>query len=116
MALLGHRKLFCHGNKTMEKFHQPKQLFYSIQNMQRIKLVSGPLTKQDRPSPEGWGWSWDDEILSWTPSLLYRLWTTLTIASKACAELMKCDCKSKSGCGARCGCKKANWNSVVVSV
>ena len=32
----------------MEKFHQPKQLFYSIQNMQRIKLVSG----QDRPSPE----------------------------------------------------------------
>ena len=36
----------------------------------------------------------------------YRLLTTLTIASKACAELMKCDCKSKSGCGARCGCKK----------
>ena len=70
-------QLFCHGNKTMEKFHQPKQLFYSIQNMQRIKLVSGPLTKQDRPSPEGLGWSWDDEILSWTPSLLYRLWTTL---------------------------------------
>ena len=30
----------------------------------------------------------------------YRLLTTLTIASKACAELMKCDCKSKSGCGA----------------
>ena len=34
---------------------------------------------------------------------------SITIASKACAELMKCDCKSKSGCGARCGCKKANW-------
>ena len=66
-------QLFCHGNKTMEKFHQPKQLFYGIQNMQCIKLVSGSLTKQDRPSPEGWGWSWDDEILSWTPSLLYGL-------------------------------------------
>jgi hypothetical protein len=33
------------------------------QQKQLIKLVSGPLvqlTQQDRPSPEGWGWSWDD--------------------------------------------------------
>ena len=67
--------------------------------------TTSELTKQDRPSPEGWGWSWDDKILSWTP-----VWTTLPIASKACAELIKCGCKSKNGCGARCGCKKANWS------
>ena len=49
-------------------------------------------------------WSLDDKTLSWTP-----VWTNLPIASKACAELIKCGCKSRSGCGARCGCKKANW-------
>ena len=38
--------------------------------------TTSQLTKQDRPSPEGWGWSWDDKILSWTP-----VWTTLPIAS-----------------------------------
>ena len=76
--------------------------------------TTSELTKQERPSPEGWGWSWDNEVLSWTP-----VWTTLPLASKACTELIKCGYKSKNDCGARCGCKKVNWsstNSVVATV
>ena len=67
--------------------------------------TTSELTKHDRPSPEDWTWSWDNEILSWTP-----VWAILPIACKACAELIKWDCKSNNGCGARCGCKKANWS------
>jgi len=35
-------ELFCHGNRIMENI-PPKQLKYSTQNMQHIKLISGPL-------------------------------------------------------------------------
>jgi len=35
--------LFCHRNRIIEKIPPTKQLKYSIQNMQHIKLVSGPL-------------------------------------------------------------------------
>ena len=99
-------ELFCHGKKTMEKIPPTKAAL--LQCLKRVAYqvgvwTSSELTKQDRPSPEGWGWSWDNEILSWTP-----VWTTLPIASKACTELIKCGRKSKNGCGARCGCKKAN--------
>jgi len=48
----------------------------------------------------------NDEIWSWTP-----VWTNLLpLASKACTELIEYGCKSRNGCGARCGCKKANWS------
>ncbi len=87
-------ELFCHGNRTMEKIPPTKAAL--LQHSKRAAYQAGvwttsQLTKQDRPSPEGWGWSWDDEILSWTP-----VWTTLPIASKACAELIKCGCTQSS--------------------
>ena len=60
-------------------------------------------TSQEVPAAEGWGWTWDEKTNSWSP-----VWTTLPIASNACAELINCGCKSKNGCGARCGCRKSN--------
>ena len=102
-------ELFCHGNRTMEKI--PPTQGALLQHLKRAIYQAGvwttsELTKQERPTPDGWGWSWDDEMLSWIP-----VWTALPIASKACAELVKCSCKSKNGCGASCGCKKARWTS-----
>ena len=96
-------ELFCHGNELMEKI--PPTQGALMQHSKRAAYPAGiwctsELSNQERPSPEGWGWSWDDKIRSWTP-----VWTTLPIASKACAELIKCGCKSKNVCGARCGCK-----------
>ena len=92
----------------MEKIPPTKAAL--LQHSKRAAYQAGvwttsELTKQDRPSPEDWGWGWDNEILSWTP-----VWTTLPLASKTCAELIKCGCKNNNGCGARCGCKKANWS------
>ena len=60
-------ELFCRGNKTMEKIPPTKAAL--LQHSKRAAYQAGvwttsQLTKQDRPSPEGWGWSWDDEILS----------------------------------------------------
>lgn len=101
-------ELFCHGNKTMEKLPPTKAalLQHSKRAVYQASVwTTGDRAKQNRPSPEGWGWTWDDDIKSWTP-----IWTTLPVASNACAELIKCGCKSKNGCGARCGCLKANWS------
>ena len=96
-------ELFCHGNKSMEI--QGALLQHSKRAAYQAGIwCTSELSNQERPSPEGWGWSWDDKIRSWTP-----VWTTILIARKACAELIKCGCKSKNGCGARCGCRKANW-------
>ena len=99
-------ELFCHGNKSMEKIPPTKVPFCSIRSVQHIKLVFGaPVTCQIRKGllqrvGVGVGTTKFDHGL---------LWTTLPIASKAYAELIKCGCKSKNGCGARCGCRKANW-------
>ena len=46
-------------------------------------------------SPEGWGWTLDEDSNSWVP-----VWNMLPVVSKACSELVKCSCKIQSGCGA----------------
>lgn len=63
-------ELFCHGNKTMEKIPPTKAAL--LQHAKRAAYqasiwTTSLLTKQERPSPEGWGWSWDGKLLSWTP-------------------------------------------------
>ena len=69
-------ELFCHGNKPTEKI-PPTLLQHSKRAAYQASVwTTSELTKQDRPSPEGWGWSWDNEILSWIP-----VWTTLPLAS-----------------------------------
>ena len=61
-------------------------------------------SKQHAPSPEGWGWTLDEDSQSWVP-----VWITLPVACDACSELVKCGCKSPKGCAARCACRKAKW-------
>jgi hypothetical protein len=51
------------------------------------------------PSHTNWGWHRDDNNM-WKP-----LWTTLPEASKACRELIKCNCKKKCS---RCRCVREN--------
>ena len=62
-------------------------------------------SQQTRPTPESWGWKWDECEKEWTP-----VWPTQPIASTACIELVKCGYKSEKGRGTRCTCKKANWS------
>ncbi len=51
--------------------------------------------EQHAPTPEGWGWTFNEQSRSWAP-----VWNTIPVASKACSELVKCSCKSQNGCGA----------------
>lgn len=51
------------------------------------------------PSPEDWGWMQHENQ--------YRpVWTTIDVAAKACAELIRCNCKSNKGCKS-CKCGKS---------
>ena len=99
------RELFCQKSRTMD--HIPPTQDALLQHMKRVAYQSGiwatsELAQQPTPSPEGWGWTLDEKTQVWLP-----VWSTLPMASKACNELIKCACKS--GCGARCSCKKSNW-------
>ncbi|KAK5916101.1 hypothetical protein CesoFtcFv8_001633 [Champsocephalus esox] len=103
--------MFCQKNRTME--HIPPTQDSLLQHLKRVAYQSGiwatsELTQQRTPSPEGYGWTLDRDSLVWLP-----VWSTLPMASAACTELVKCGCKSASGCGARCSCKKAHWKSTV---
>ena len=51
------------------------------------------LSEQRRPTPEDWGWILDEKK-NWIP-----VWNMLPIATKACSELVKCNCKNQNGCG-----------------
>lgn len=62
-------------------------------------------SQQNAPNPEDWGWTKKLNNESWVPA-----WNTLPIASKACTELVKCNCKSQRGCTGKCACKNARWN------
>ncbi len=99
------RELFCQKNKTMETIPPTQDAL--LQHCKRAIYQAGiwttsDLAQQQTPSPEGWGWTLDDD--KWLP-----VWTTQPVASEACSKLVKCGCKSDKGCGPRCSCKKANW-------
>ena len=99
---------FCHGNKTMENI--PPTADCLLQHARRAAYQASVWTTsehplQGRPTPESWGWTWNECDKKWAP-----VWITQPIANKACLELVKCGCQSKKGCGARCSCKKANWS------
>ena len=101
-------ELFCRDNKAMENIpptadallHHARRAAYQA----RVWATSEK-AQQRRPTPESWGWTWDENNKKWEP-----VWMTQGIASKACQELVKCGCKSEKGRGARCSCKKANWS------
>ncbi len=101
------KELFCQKNKAMENIPPTQDAL--LQHTRRVTLQAGIWTTCDKaqqqiPSPEGWGWTFNEETKSWVP-----VWNDLPIAAKACSELVKCGCKSTNGCGSRCSCKKANW-------
>ena len=99
------RELFCQKNKTMEHI-QPTQDSL-LQHAKRVAYQSGiwatcELAHQPTPSPEGCGWTLDGDSHVRRP-----VWSTLSMVSKACLQLGKCDCcRSASGCGGRSVCKK----------
>ena len=99
--------LYCQKEKTMENIPPTQDAL--LQHTRRVIYQAGIWStcdkwEQNLPSAEGWGWTFNRESQAWTPN-----WITRPIASKACSELIKCGCKSKSGCGTRCACKKAKW-------
>ena len=99
--------LFCQKERTMEKLPPTQDAL--LQHTKRVAFQAGiwcssNQTMLNAPPPEGWGWTITEEKI-WTP-----VWNTLPLTSKACSELVKCACKSISGCGTRCVCKKAGWN------
>ena len=101
------RELFCQKNKTMRQITSTQDSL--PQHAKRVAYQSGiwatcELAHQPTPSPEGCGWTLDGNSQVWRP-----VWSTLPMASKACLELVKCGCKSASGCGEMCSCKKAHW-------
>ena len=101
-------ELFCQGNKTMENI--PPTADCLLQHARRAAYqasvwATSEHPQQGRPTPESWGWTWNECDKKWAP-----VWITQPIANKACLELVKCGCQSKKGCGARCSCKKANWS------
>jgi 5'-3' exonuclease len=101
------KMLFCQKGKTMEALPPTQDAL--LQHLKRVVYQSGiwctsEKIQQQTPSPEGWGWTFNEENNAWAP-----VWNILPVASKACSELVKCGCKSQSGCGGRCACKKAKW-------
>ncbi len=101
------KELFCQKGKTMETL--PPSQDALLQHCKRVAYQSGiwctsEQSEQHAPSPDGWGWTLDEQSQSWVP-----VWNTLLVACKACSELAKCGCKSQRGCGTRCACRKANW-------
>jgi len=99
-------ELFCRENRLMENI--PPTSDALLQHARRATYqasvwASSHNVQQNRPTPESWGWKWDEHSKEWTP-----VWTTLPMASSACMDLVKCSCKSEKGCGTRCGCRKAN--------
>ena len=65
--------------------------------------VSSTLDNSDPilPSLAAWGWEIIDDNSPWTPC-----WTTLSEASKAYQEPLRCGCKKS--CTKRCKCFKVN--------
>lgn len=97
------RDMFCQKSKSMDAIPPTQDAL--LQHAKRASYQTGiwatcDQPQQQAPSPENWGWMLDKESRSWTP-----VWTTLPVASKACRELVKCSCKTDSGCS-RCSCGK----------
>ena len=97
--------LFCQKSRTMEKLPLTRDAL--LQHSKRAAYQAGVWSISDRsehkcPTPEGWGWTLKGQSLSWKP-----VWSMLPIASKACSELVKCNCKSQIGCVGRRACRKA---------
>ena len=110
-----------------------KELFTRGRSIEKIPPTSGTLLQHDRraafqgghcwgktadkqmllPPPELWGWhkkSVDGQYV--------LLWTLDPIASKACKQLIKCNCSMKDGifrCNGRCSCRRSTQHCTELS-
>jgi len=95
--------MFSYQSKQIERI--PPTHGALVQHLLRAAFQGGHVWGQmllkdpPLPPPSEWGWIKDDG--TWYPK-----WTTLPEASKACRELIKCNCKAS--CRGRCKCFKAN--------
>lgn len=101
------RELFCKRNRAIENLPPTQDAL--INHTKRALYQSGIWTSSLKsvvhaPSPADWGWTMETGGKRWVP-----LWRTLPVASKACKELVKCNCKSANGCTGRCSCINAGW-------
>ncbi|KAG1686778.1 hypothetical protein GQR58_008588 [Nymphon striatum] len=90
------KELFCKRNKTIENLPPTQDAL--INHTKRALYQAGIWTSSQKPmqhvpSPADWGWTMDADGKRWVP-----VWRTLDVASKACKELVKCNCKSAKGC------------------
>ena len=95
---------FCQRNRTTEMIPPTQDAL--LQHCKRVFYQAGiwytsNIPQQELPSLEDYEWNSSKEC-KWSP-----VWITHPVASKACAELVKCGCKNSRGCGGRCSCKKA---------
>jgi len=103
-----HIGLHIYSAQTMETLPPTQDAL--LQHVRRIAYQSGIWCTSDQseqhvPTAEDWGWTFYADNQSWIP-----VWNILPVASKACSGLVTCSCKSHTGCGGRCTCKKASWN------
>jgi hypothetical protein len=106
------KELYCQKERTMDTIPptQDALLQHSKRSIYQAGIWStSDQSEQHAPTPEGWGWTLDEDSQSWVP-----VWSTIPVASKACSELVKCGCTSLNGCGARCACKKALWKCTLL--
>ena len=100
------RELFCQKNKTMKNIPPTQDAL--LQHCKHVSYqtriwTTSDIALQQSPLPKDMDGHW-----IWK-AMHGFLWITLPLASQSCTELVKCGCKSKNGCGARCSCKKARW-------
>ena len=101
------KDLFTRKSRQIENIPPTRNAL--LQHSKRAALQAGHIWFQsvirmpELPDPAHWGWMRLDENSPWKP-----FWTDLPEASKACRELIKCQCKTSCRRGSRCSCAKAN--------
>ena len=101
------KDLFIRKSRQIENIPPTRSAL--LQHSKRAALQAGHVWFQsvirtpELPDPKLWGWTRSDEKSSWEP-----FWTDLPEASKACRELIKCQCKTSCRRSSRCSCAKPN--------
>lgn len=97
------QQMFSRGSRSIENIPPTQNAL--LQHTKRAVLQAGHVwaqclvSEQQLPCPSEWGWEQIED--TWQPC-----WTTIQEASKACCELVHCNCTK--GCQKRCKCKKAS--------
>ena len=79
------KELFCQNGKSMDRLPPTQDAL--LQHTKRVAYQAGiwctsDLSQKCVPSPEGWGWSLDEDSQVWVP-----VWSMLPMVSKVCSKL-----------------------------